>query len=126
MGLLGLGCVMRLPAVEGAGARAEEWPWRKGDADGDLDVVTAAELGIFVLENLGEGVLADPPVMVTVPSDPPALVVLDPTFTSSTTEMLELQGRVAGAADVDEDGRPDVAVILGDGTSPVALWLSGG
>lgn len=128
------------------------------DADGDLDVVTAAALGIFVLENVGGGVLADPPVMVphtypgytqrviplelddapgrayllaspyyeNVPSDPPALVVLDAAFTSSTTEMLELQGRVAGAADVDEDGKPDVAVILGGGTSPVALWLSGG
>lgn len=128
------------------------------DADGDLDVVTAAELGIFVLENEGGGVLADPPVMVphtypgytrrviplglddapgrafllasphyeTVPSDPPALVMLDAALASSTTELLELQGRVAGAADVDEDGRPDVAVILGDGTSPLALWLSGG
>ncbi len=128
------------------------------DADGDLDVVTATELGLFVLENEGDGVLADPPVMVphtaegytrrviplvledtpgpafllaspfysSVPSDPPALVVLDPAFTSSATEILELQGRVADAADVDEDGRPDVAVIHGeDDTGPLALWLSG-
>lgn len=128
------------------------------DADGDLEVVTATELGLFVLENVGGGVLADPPVMVphtyagyaqrviplvledapgrayllasryheTVPSDPPALVVVDAAFASSTTEILELQGRVAGAADVNEDGEPDVAVILGGGTSPLALWLSGG
>jgi len=141
------------PTIEGCDLAVTD-----ADGDGDLDVVTATLLGLYVLENEGDGVFADPPVVVphTYPeyaryvipiaiedapgsafvlalrhwemasSEPPALVVHDATWTSSASEVLDLQGRVAGSADVDGDGRPDVAVILGDGTGTLALWLSGG
>lgn len=125
------------------------------DEDGDLDVVTATTLGLYVLENQGDGVLADPPQVMphayegyarrviplhldggdqraVVLAEPdvrsllPALVVPDAAWATATTHMLDLQGRVAGSADVDGDGLTDVAVLVGDPPGALGLWLSGG
>ncbi|MEM7157323.1 MAG: VCBS repeat-containing protein [Myxococcota bacterium] len=125
------------------------------DHDGDLDVLTPTHLGVYVIENLGDGVFADPPIVVPhthdeygrilVPielgpdanpafvidqetfGDPlAALVVSEPGWGSSTTEIIDLYGRVAGTADIDGDGARDVAVWIGETDPTLGLWLSGG
>lgn len=126
------------------------------DADGDLDIVTPTNMGIYVIHNEGDGVFADPPMVLPhgfedhvprlYPIDRPegdlafvverrdfpeyraALIVPDPTWTSTATELIDLQGRITGSADVDLDGSPDIAVIVGDDDDPgeLGIWLSGG
>ena len=128
------------------------------DHDGDLDVVTLGELGVYVVHNLGGGVFEDPPARVphtwdeyaqTVvpielgPDAAPAfvldsrfddisiaaLVVPEADLSSSTTELIDIYGRIAGTADVNGDGAPDVAVLMGGDEGEAAtlgVWLSGG
>jgi hypothetical protein len=62
----------------------------------------------------------------SVATEPPALVVPDVAWASASTDELELQGHVTAAADVDGDGRNDVAVIVGGETGTLGIWLSGG
>ena len=117
------------------------------DADDDFDVVTATDSGLYVVRNGGNGTLEEPPQVldhehtehtqrvvalrledeqlgfVLEGNEGAALVIPDDAWTALTTELVDLQGRVAFAADFDMDERPDL-VVLDDGA--VSLWLSAG
>lgn len=130
------------------------------DADGELDIVTPTEHGLYLIHNEGAGTFADPPVVlpheiqwarhvapIHVDAEGhlgfvlewfdytdgflAALVIPDPTWTSTTSESIDLQGRFAGSADIDGDGAPDLVVLVSSPTNPegpgeLGIWLSGG
>ena len=141
------------PAMEGGDVRV-----RDIDHDGDLDIMTLTHLGVYVVHNLGDGTFADPPLVVPhtydefiqtliplelAPDGAPAflvdserydnslsaLVLPAPDLATSTTEVVDLYGRIVGTADLDGDDAPDVAVLVGDptvATGTLGVWLSGG
>ncbi|MCA9706859.1 MAG: VCBS repeat-containing protein [Myxococcales bacterium] len=127
------------PVIEGGGVLLLDV-----DDDGDLDIVTPTLLGVYVVHNLGDGTFEDPPAvlpheleehtrwMVPVELDDAGtlglvleqrlaagysagLVIPDPTWTSATTEPLDLQGRVAFVAEAHlHRDLPQVVVRLGE------------
>jgi len=123
------------------------------DHDDDLDVVAATSETLVLAVNLGDGTFAEAPGLIPfestvhqriVPVDAgggtvglviethvgfpveltASLVVPNDTWDSATISGLDLQGSVVDGTDFDNDGRTDLAVLLGaDGH--LGIWVSG-